>query len=73
VTLIWEALKRTAALIGSEIAVLMASASIMDIEAWKAAVMTAIAAALTVWASISKSYYTDGKLTKAEVDEAFKK
>lgn len=71
--IIIDALKRTAALIGSEIAVLMASASIMDIDAWKAAVMTAIAASLTVWASISKSYYTDGKLTRAEVNEAFNK
>lgn len=71
--IIIDALKRTAALIGSEIAVLMAAASLLDIDAWKAAVVTAIAAALTVWASISKSYYTDGKLTRQEVDDAFRK
>lgn len=70
--IIIDALKRTAALIGSEIAVLMAAGSVLEIEAWKSAVMTGIAAALTVWASISKSYYTDGKLTKQEVDDAFK-
>jgi hypothetical protein len=27
---------------------------------------------MTVWASIGRSYYEDGKLTKDEVDNAFK-
>lgn len=69
--LIWEAIKRTAALIAAEAATLMAAGSVLEIEAWKAAVMTAISAALTVWAAIGRSYYTDGKLTRSEIDEAF--
>lgn len=70
--ILWDAIKRTLALIGTEVALIMAAGSIMEVEAWKAAAMSGIAAALTVWASIGRSYYKDGKLTKAEVDEAFK-
>lgn len=69
--LIWEALKRTLALIGTEIALIMAAGSIMEIDAWKSAVMAALAAAMSVWAKIGRSYYTDGKLTRDEVDQAF--
>lgn len=69
--LIWEAIKRTLALIGTEIALIMAAGSVMNIEAWKSAVMAGLAAAMSVWAKIGRSYYTDGKLTKTEVDEAF--
>lgn len=69
--LIWDALKRTAALVGTEIAFFMASGSVLEIEAWKTGVQAAIAATLTVWSAIGKSYYSDGKLTKAEVDNAF--
>lgn len=69
--LLWNALKRTAALIGTEIAMIMAAGSIMEVEAWKSAVMAGLSAALTVWASLGRSYYTDGKLTKEEVDQAF--
>lgn len=69
--LIWEALKRTLALIGTEIALIMAAGSIMEIDAWKSAVMAALAAAMSVWAKIGRSYYKDGKLTRDEVDEAF--
>jgi hypothetical protein len=68
---IWDAIKRTAALVGTEIAMIMAAGSIMEVEAWKSAVMAGLSAALTVWASIGRAYYKDGKLTKAEVDEAF--
>lgn len=69
--LIVDALKRTAAMIATEVAALMAAGSILEIEAWKSAVMTAISATLTVWAMIGRSYYKDGKLDQAEVDEAF--
>lgn len=70
--LIWDAIKRTLALIGTEIAVIMASSSAMGIDAWKAAVVASLSAAMTVWASIGRAYYSDGKLTKGEIDEAFK-
>ena len=69
--ILWDAIKRTLALIGTEVALIMAAGSVMEVEAWKAAAMAGIAAALTVWASIGRAYYKDGKLTKAEVDEAF--
>ncbi len=69
--LIWEAIKRTLALIGTEIALIMAAGSVMEIEAWKSAVMAGLAAAMSVWAKIGRAYYTDGKLSKDEVDEAF--
>lgn len=69
--LIWDAMKRTAAFIGAEIAVLMSSGAILEIEAWKTAIQTALAAILTVWGSIGRAYYKDGRLTKAEVDDAF--
>jgi hypothetical protein len=70
--LIWDAIKRTGALVGTEIAVIMAAGSIMAVDAWKAAVVAGLSAAMTVWASIGRSYYEDGKLTKDEVDNAFK-
>jgi lactam utilization protein B len=69
--IIWDAIKRTAALVGTEIAMIMAAGSIMEVEAWKSAVMAGLSAALTVWASIGRAYYKDGKLTKDEVDDAF--
>lgn len=69
--LIWDALKRTAALIGAELATIMAATSVLNVEAWKGALATAIAASLTVWGAIGRSYYKDGKLTKQEVDDAF--
>jgi lactam utilization protein B len=69
--ILWDAIKRTFALVGTEVALIMASGSIMGVDAWKAAVMSGIAAALSVWAAIGRSYYKDGKLTKDEVDEAF--
>lgn len=69
--LIWEAIKRTVALIGTEIALIMAAGSVMEVDAWKSAVMAGLAAAMSVWAKIGKSYYTDGKLSKDEVDQAF--
>lgn len=68
---LWDAIKRTLALIGTEVALIMAAGSALDVAAWKAAALSAIAAALSVWAAIGRSYYKDGKLTKAEVDEAF--
>jgi hypothetical protein len=33
--------------------------------------MAGLAAAMSVWAKIGRSYYSDGKLSKTEVDEAF--
>lgn len=69
--LIWDAIKRTLALIGTEIALIMAAGSVMEVEAWKSAVMAGLAAAMSVWAKIGRSYYADGKLTKTEVDQAF--
>jgi hypothetical protein len=69
--LIWEAMKRTLALVGTEIAVIMAAGSLMEVDAWKAAVVAGISAAMTVWGAIGRAYYTDGKLTKDEVDDAF--
>lgn len=69
--LLWEAIKRTLALVGTEIAVIMAASSAMGIEAWKAAVVAALSGSMTVWASIGRAYYTDGKLTESEVDDAF--
>lgn len=69
--ILWDAIKRTIALIGTEVALIMAAASVMDVAAWKAAVVSAIAAALSVWAAIGRSYYKDGKLTKDEVNQAF--
>jgi hypothetical protein len=71
--LIWDAIKRTAALIASEMAVIMASGAMLEIETWKSAVQTALVAALTVWGNIGRAYYTDGKLTKSEVDDSFNK
>jgi lactam utilization protein B len=68
---IWDAIKRTLALVGTEIAMIMAAGSVMEVEAWKSAVMAGLSAALTVWAAIGRAYYTDGKLTETEVDEAF--
>lgn len=69
--LIWEAIKRTLALIGTEIALIMAAGSVMEIAAWKSAVMAGLAAAMSVWAKIGKSYYKDGKFTRQELDQAF--
>lgn len=69
--LLWDAIKRTFAKVGVEISLIMAAGSVMDVEAWKSAVMAGLAAAMTVWAKMGKSYYKDGKLTKQEVDEAF--
>jgi hypothetical protein len=69
--LLWEAIKRTLALIGTEVAVIMAAGSVMEMDAWKSAVVAALAAAMTVWGAIGRSYYSDGKLTKDEVDDAF--
>lgn len=69
--ILWDAIKRTIALIGTEVALIMAAASVMDVAAWKAAVVSGIAAALSVWAAIGRSYYKDGKLTKDEVNQAF--
>jgi hypothetical protein len=69
--ILWDALKRTFAFIGVEIATIMAAGSVMEVEAWKAAVMAGISAAMSVWASIGRAYYKDGKLSKEEVDEAF--
>ncbi len=71
--LLIDALKRTAALIASEVAALMASGAILQIEPWKTAIQTAIAAALTIWGAIGRSYYQDGRLTREEVNKAFKK
>jgi hypothetical protein len=69
--LLWDALKRTFALIGAEVATIMAAGSLMDVDAWKSALVAGLAAAFTVWREIGKSYYTDGKLTRDEVDSAF--
>lgn len=69
--ILWDALKRTFALIGVEVATIMAAGSVMEVEAWKAAVVAGISAAMTVWGSIGRAYYRDGSLTKDEVDEAF--
>ena len=69
--LIWEAIKRTLALIGTEIALIMAAGSVMEIDAWKSAVMAGLAAAMSVWAKIGRAYYKDGKLTREELDESF--
>jgi hypothetical protein len=69
--LIWDAIKRTAALIASEIAVIMASGAVLEIETWKSALQTGLVAALTVWGNIGRAYYKDGKLTKSEVDDSF--
>lgn len=69
--LIWDAVKRTLALIGTEIALIMAAGSVMEVDAWKSAVMAGLAAAMSVWAKIGRSYYSDGKLSKDEVDQAF--
>lgn len=69
--LLWDALKRTLAYIGTEIAFIMGAGAVMEVEAWKTAIITAISAAMTVWASIGRAYYTDGELTKDEVDSAF--
>ena len=68
-----EALKRTVALIATEVAAIMAAGAILDVEAWKSATLAAIAAALKVWSAIGRAYYTDGELTRAEVNKAFKK
>jgi lactam utilization protein B len=69
--ILWDAIKRTVALVGTEIALIMAAGSVMEIEAWKAAVVAGLSAAMSVWAAIGRAYYKDGKLTKDEVDEAF--
>lgn len=69
--ILWDAIKRTFALIGTEIALIMAAGSVMEVEAWKSAVMAGLAAAMSVWAKIGRSYYSDGKLSKREVDAAF--
>ncbi len=71
--LFWESVKRTGALIAAEVATLMASGAILEIETWKTAIQTALAATLTVYGSMGRAYYTDGKLTKDEVNEAFKR
>lgn len=70
--LIWEAIKRTLALVATEVAAIMAAGSVLAIDAWKAAVVAGLSAAMTVWASIGKAYYDDGKLSKSEVDDAFR-
>lgn len=69
--LIWEAIKRTLALVGTEVATIMAAGSAMKVDAWKAAVMAALSAVMTVWAAIGRSYYKDGNLTEDEVNDAF--
>jgi len=69
--LIWDAIKRTAALVASEIALVMASGAVLEIETWKSALQTGLIAVLTVWGAIGRAYYKDGKLTKSEVDDSF--
>lgn len=46
--------------------------SLVDVEVWKAAVMAGAVAVLGVAQSLAVAY-KDGKLTAAEVDEAFNK
>lgn len=69
--LIWNAIKRTAALIGAEAATIIAGGSIAGVDALVSVLIAATAAALTVWAEIGRAYYKDGKLTEDEVDAAF--
>lgn len=44
--------------------------SLVDVEVWKAAVMSGAVAVLGVLQALAVAY-KDGKLTKSEVDEAF--
>lgn len=69
--LIWDAIKRTAALTATKVAGVVASGAFLDVETWKTAAMAGIVAALDVWSEIGESYYKDGKLTKDEIDQAF--
>jgi hypothetical protein len=67
----WDALKRTLALVGSEIATIMGAGSVMNVEPWKLAIVAAISAAFTVWGKIGRAYYTDGQFTSDELNEIF--
>ncbi len=71
--LFWESVKRTVALIAAEVATLLESGSILESETWNTGNQTELAATLTVYGSMGRAYYTDGKLTKDEVNEAFKR
>jgi lactam utilization protein B len=62
---------RTLALIGAEAGAVIAGGSLLGINAWTAAATAGIAAAITVWATLGRAYYTDGKLTAQEENQAF--
>jgi len=42
-----------------------------DIPVWKAAILAGIAAASQVVEKLARAYADDGKISKAELDEAF--
>ena len=62
---------RTLALVGAEAAAVIAGGSLLGVNAWTAAATAGIAAAITVWASLGRAYYKDGKLTAEEENTAF--
>lgn len=64
-------LLRTLALVGAEAAAVIAGGSLLGVNAWTAAATAGIAAGITVWASLGRAYYKDGKLTTQEEDQAF--
>ena len=64
-------LLRTLALVGAEAAAVIAGGSLLGVNAWTAAATAGIAAGITVWASLGRAYYKDGKLTADEEDKAF--
>lgn len=69
--LIWDAIKRTAALTAVKMAGVVAAGAFIDVETWKSACVAGVVAAMDVWSEIGEAYYRDGKLTKDEVDSAF--
>lgn len=69
--IIWNAIKRTAALTAVKMAGVVAGGAFLAVETWKSACIAGVVATLDVWSEIGHAYYTDGKLTESEVDDAF--
>lgn len=49
----------------------LGAGSLVGVEVWQAGLIAAVLGLATVLEGLSRSYLSDGKLTKDEIDEAF--
>lgn len=67
-----QILLRVFAVFGYSAMGIIGGASVLgDIPVWKAAILAGIAAASQVVEKLARAYADDGKISKAELDEAF--